>query len=130
MNFVTAELVRNGGPAVAFAGFKLPVPAAVVAGKPGLDEYFGKKVILGIRPSDFEDEGPGGSVSHVKRSGSLENRINVPNARFFTRYAQNPGEDVSLRTRPTRRPSTTTTSSSRSRTACPAQPAASPGTAG
>jgi multiple sugar transport system ATP-binding protein len=27
----------------------------VVAGKPGLDEYFGKKVILGIRPSDFED---------------------------------------------------------------------------
>jgi multiple sugar transport system ATP-binding protein len=55
MNFVTAELVRDGGPAVAFAGFKLPVPAAVVAGKPGLDEYFGKKVILGIRPSDFED---------------------------------------------------------------------------
>ena len=55
MNFVTAELVRDGGPAVAFAGFKLPVPAAVVAGKPGLDEYFGKMVILGIRPSDFED---------------------------------------------------------------------------
>jgi multiple sugar transport system ATP-binding protein len=55
MNFVTAELVRDGGPAVAFAGFKLPVPAAVVVGKPGLDEYFGKEVILGIRPSDFED---------------------------------------------------------------------------
>jgi multiple sugar transport system ATP-binding protein len=55
MNFVTAELVRGGGPAVAFAGLKLPVPAAVVAGKPGLDEYFGKKVIVGIRPSDFED---------------------------------------------------------------------------
>src|SRR5690348_13588614 len=55
MNFVTAELVRDDGPAVAFAGFKLPVPAAVVAGKPGLDEYFGKMVILGIRPSDFED---------------------------------------------------------------------------
>ncbi len=55
MNFVTADLVRDDGPAVTFAGFKLPVPAAVVAGKPGLDGFFGKQVILGIRPSDFED---------------------------------------------------------------------------
>src|SRR5260370_33669188 len=38
--------------------------------------------------------------------------------------------EVSLWTRPARRPSTTTTSSSRSRTPWPAQPAASPGTAG
>src|SRR6185312_7373472 len=57
MNFVQAELVRDDGPAVSFAGFKLPVPASVVSGKPGLDEYFGKKIILGIRPSDFEDGG-------------------------------------------------------------------------
>jgi multiple sugar transport system ATP-binding protein len=55
MNFVTAELIRDDGPAVTFAGFKLPVPAAVISGKPGLDGYFGKQVILGIRPSDFED---------------------------------------------------------------------------
>src|SRR5215831_9922806 len=55
MNFVSAELVRDDGPAVAFAGFKLPVPASVLSAKPGLDEYFGKKVILGIRRSDFED---------------------------------------------------------------------------
>jgi multiple sugar transport system ATP-binding protein len=55
MNFVTADLVRDDGPAVTFAGYKLPVPASVVAGKPGLDGYFGKKIILGIRPSDFED---------------------------------------------------------------------------
>ena len=27
----------------------------MISGKPGLDEYLGKKVILGIRPSDFED---------------------------------------------------------------------------
>ena len=31
------------------------MPASVISGKPGLDQYFGKKVILGIRPSDFED---------------------------------------------------------------------------
>jgi multiple sugar transport system ATP-binding protein len=55
MNFASADLVRDDGPAVTFAGYKLPVPASVISGKPGLDQYFGKKVILGIRPSDFED---------------------------------------------------------------------------
>jgi multiple sugar transport system ATP-binding protein len=55
MNFVTADLVRDDGPAVTFAGYRLPVPASVISGKPGLDGYFGKQVILGIRPSDFED---------------------------------------------------------------------------
>ena len=55
MNFVNANLVRDDGPAVAFAGYKLPVPASVVSGKPGLESFFGKQVILGVRPSDFED---------------------------------------------------------------------------
>jgi multiple sugar transport system ATP-binding protein len=55
MNFATAELVRDDGPAVTFAGYRLPVPASVLTAKEGLDHYFGKKVILGIRPSDFED---------------------------------------------------------------------------
>jgi multiple sugar transport system ATP-binding protein len=55
MNFVTGELVRDDGPAVTFAGYRLPVPPSVVEAKPGLDGYFGRKVILGIRPSDFED---------------------------------------------------------------------------
>jgi multiple sugar transport system ATP-binding protein len=63
MNFVTAELVRDGGPAVTFAGYKLPVPAEVLDAKPGLADYFGKKVILGIRPSDFEDA----SLGNVSR---------------------------------------------------------------
>jgi hypothetical protein len=44
-----------GAPAVTFAAFKLPVPAAVVAGKPGPGQFFGKKVILRVRPPDFED---------------------------------------------------------------------------
>ena len=30
-------------------------PESTFADKPGLDQYFGKKIILGIRPSDFED---------------------------------------------------------------------------
>jgi multiple sugar transport system ATP-binding protein len=55
MNFVTAELARDDGPAVTFAGYRLGVPAQVMEAKPALADYFGKKIILGIRPSDFED---------------------------------------------------------------------------
>jgi multiple sugar transport system ATP-binding protein len=55
MNFVNAELVRDGGPAVTCAGYKLDVPARVIDAKQGLSDFFGKRVILGIRPSDFED---------------------------------------------------------------------------
>ena len=55
MNFVTADLIRDGGPAVTFAGYKLAVPSAVIDAKQGLADFIGKKVILGIRPSDFED---------------------------------------------------------------------------
>jgi multiple sugar transport system ATP-binding protein len=55
MNFATAELVRDDGPAVTFAGYRLPVPATEIDNNPGLANYLGKKVILGIRPSDFED---------------------------------------------------------------------------
>jgi ABC-type sugar transport system ATPase subunit len=55
MNFVHADLVRDDGPAVTFAGYKLSVPSEVIEAKQGLTDYFGKQVILGIRPSDFED---------------------------------------------------------------------------
>jgi multiple sugar transport system ATP-binding protein len=55
MNFVDARLVRDGGAAVTFAGQKLTVSDQVLASRPGLDAYVGKDVILGVRPSDFED---------------------------------------------------------------------------
>ncbi|QKW36438.1 sn-glycerol-3-phosphate ABC transporter ATP-binding protein UgpC [Actinomadura sp. NAK00032] len=56
MNFVLADLgTGDGGASVSFAGYKLPVPASVLNDKPGLQDYLGRKVILGIRPSDFED---------------------------------------------------------------------------
>jgi multiple sugar transport system ATP-binding protein len=55
MNFVTAELVRDDSPAVTFAGHRLPLPPGAVESKPGLDRYFGREVILGIRPAEFED---------------------------------------------------------------------------
>ncbi|GAA4519542.1 sn-glycerol-3-phosphate ABC transporter ATP-binding protein UgpC [Actinoallomurus oryzae] len=55
MNFVGAKLVRDDGPHVAFAGHKLPIPAETLSDRPGLDGYFDRDVILGVRPSDFED---------------------------------------------------------------------------
>jgi multiple sugar transport system ATP-binding protein len=56
MNLATAHLDRDGDHVtVSFAGHTLPIPAPVLAAKPGIDRYFGRDVILGIRPSDFED---------------------------------------------------------------------------
>jgi multiple sugar transport system ATP-binding protein len=55
MNLVDAELVRDDGPAVTFGSFKLPVPPELISSRRGLDSYFGKKLIIGIRPSNFED---------------------------------------------------------------------------
>jgi multiple sugar transport system ATP-binding protein len=55
MNFATADLIRDDGPVVTFAGFRLAVPPETFQAKNGLADYFGKQVILGIRPSDFED---------------------------------------------------------------------------
>ena len=57
MNFVNAELIRDGGTVVTFAGYKLAVPSDVFEAKKGLSDFIGKRVILGIRPPDFEDAG-------------------------------------------------------------------------
>jgi multiple sugar transport system ATP-binding protein len=40
---------------VVFAGHRLAVPDALLQARTGLDSYFGRDVVLGIRPSDFED---------------------------------------------------------------------------
>jgi multiple sugar transport system ATP-binding protein len=55
MNFAAAALTRDGGYAVAFAGHTLPVPASLLEDRPGLAGYLGHEIILGVRPSDFED---------------------------------------------------------------------------
>jgi multiple sugar transport system ATP-binding protein len=55
MNFAGARLVRENGPAVVFAGYRIPVPEALLTARPSLGGYFDRDVIVGIRPSDFED---------------------------------------------------------------------------
>ncbi|MFE1170161.1 ABC transporter ATP-binding protein [Nocardiopsis sp. NPDC058789] len=56
MNFVDAQISRDGdGAILKFAEHELPVPASVLKERPHLNEYVGRSVILGIRPSDFSD---------------------------------------------------------------------------
>ena len=56
MNLIAARLERDGtGAAVTFAGHRLPVPASLLEARPALTGYMGGDVILGARPSDFED---------------------------------------------------------------------------
>jgi multiple sugar transport system ATP-binding protein len=55
MNFAAATLTRDGQPCVQFAGLHLAVPASVIAARPRLEGYLGRELIIGIRPSDFED---------------------------------------------------------------------------
>ncbi len=55
MNLVNAQLIRDGGPRVRFADISLPMSEAFVSERPGLAGYLGRDVILGIRPSSFED---------------------------------------------------------------------------
>ncbi|MUL44165.1 sn-glycerol-3-phosphate ABC transporter ATP-binding protein UgpC [Streptomonospora sp. PA3] len=69
MNFVNAELQKDGSGAVLkFAEHTLAVPGSIVDARPGLRDYMGKQLILGIRPSDYEDaaiSGNGGATMDV-----------------------------------------------------------------
>src|SRR5215471_10677631 len=55
MNFAIAALTRDDGYTVTFAGHTLPLPSSLLDNRPGLTGYLGREIILGLRPSDFED---------------------------------------------------------------------------
>jgi multiple sugar transport system ATP-binding protein len=55
MNLADAKLVREQGPALAFADYKVPVSDQAIAEHPGLERFFDRQVIIGLRPSSFED---------------------------------------------------------------------------
>jgi multiple sugar transport system ATP-binding protein len=56
MNLLEASLgSHDGSLAVELGGFRLPVPADVLAERPGLAAFRDRKIILGIRPEDMED---------------------------------------------------------------------------
>jgi multiple sugar transport system ATP-binding protein len=56
MNMAEADLRRDGDATyVEFGGLRLLVPSQLVAGRPALERYIGKRVAVGIRPEDIED---------------------------------------------------------------------------
>jgi len=56
INLVESELAQsNGRLEVVFGEHKLPVDEQLARNRSGLADYVGKKIILGIRPEDFED---------------------------------------------------------------------------
>lgn len=56
MNLVEASVSRgDGGVSVEFAGNQLRVDDELLKERPGLKRFEGRKVVLGIRPEDFED---------------------------------------------------------------------------
>jgi multiple sugar transport system ATP-binding protein len=63
MNLVEAELAERDGSLVAIFGpHTLAVPAGVVATRPELRRYAGRRIALGIRPEDIEDPLDSGPV--------------------------------------------------------------------
>ena len=83
MNLVTARLVQDDGPVLVFADYRLPVPKEVLARRRGLEGYVGKSVIVGVRPSDFEDaafaQGSGRPVlkAEVTIAEELGSEVNI-----------------------------------------------------
>jgi multiple sugar transport system ATP-binding protein len=66
MNLVEAELVaQNGGLVARFGPHELALPSALVAERPALQRYAGRRVALGIRPEDI-DYGPGPDGTHLQ----------------------------------------------------------------
>jgi multiple sugar transport system ATP-binding protein len=64
MNLVEAELAdRDGGLAALFGPHTLALPAGVVAARPELRRYVGRRIALGIRPEDLEDPLDSGPVA-------------------------------------------------------------------
>ena len=55
MNMVEAKLDRDNGAVVVFGSYRLPVPESTLAAWPELGRFFGRSVILGIRPNNFEE---------------------------------------------------------------------------
>jgi multiple sugar transport system ATP-binding protein len=70
MNLVEAELAEadGGGLVATFGPHRLPIGEAVVAARPALRSYAGRRVALGIRPEDLEDASlaPGGETLRVR----------------------------------------------------------------
>jgi multiple sugar transport system ATP-binding protein len=68
MNMLEATLARsNGGFAVEAGGQRLVLDEQTLSGRPALERYEGRKVVLGIRPEDLEDAALASDVPDGRR---------------------------------------------------------------
>jgi multiple sugar transport system ATP-binding protein len=74
MNLVQAELeARDGGIEARLRSASLTVPTSVTEARPGLAAFAGKRVILGIRPEDFDDA----SLARFEASAVLPVQVDI-----------------------------------------------------
>ena len=85
MNLLEATVERgDGGPQVCFGAYRLTVAERAVREHPALEDYLGRKVILGIRPENLEDAAlvpdaaPGSVLDvHVELREELGSEVDV-----------------------------------------------------
>jgi multiple sugar transport system ATP-binding protein len=88
MNLAEAKLVKDEGPALLVAGYRLPVPERAIREHPGLERFFDRRLIIGLRPSSLEDavfapEGWPQIKGEVAVTEELGSEVNL----IFTMYA-------------------------------------------
>jgi multiple sugar transport system ATP-binding protein len=69
MNLVEAVLRPDDGLHVEFGSFRLRLPDRLLAERPALRRYEGRKVVLGIRPEDLEDASVAADAARDGRMG-------------------------------------------------------------
>ncbi|HEU5455066.1 MAG TPA: sn-glycerol-3-phosphate ABC transporter ATP-binding protein UgpC, partial [Nocardioides sp.] len=87
MNLVTADINQGSdGLELAFGGSTLQIPAAVFAARPGLRNYIGRTVALGVRSEDMEDATlrPGPPGSSIKGTVNLTEALGSEIVVHFT----------------------------------------------
>jgi multiple sugar transport system ATP-binding protein len=108
MNLIDAVLERGGasglsdatGPEVVFGPHRLRVPPQVIAEHPGLENYLGQGIVLGIRPEHLSDASlkptaEAGSVIElpVKLREELGSEVHLHGALGEAAYGSGPGAD-------------------------------------
>jgi multiple sugar transport system ATP-binding protein len=88
MNLVEAELVdRDGRLTVRFGPHVLAVPPEVVAARPELRRYAGRRVALGIRPEDIDDPAEASAVPEDARLDVLVDIKEDMGSEVFVHFA-------------------------------------------
>jgi multiple sugar transport system ATP-binding protein len=77
MNLLRGRLTGGGGAVTAELGeIALPLPRSLLARRPGLSQYVGKEIVVGIRPEDIEDA----ALASSANGSSLPVRVTLAEA--------------------------------------------------